>query len=216
MHLIDLIFPRKCLSCGALGKYACLKCVSAMRRIPTTANECGLVEYKGPFEKILKTAKYGMYEKVLQDLVDGLLECHHEKILKYITGIHGGVFIPVPLHSARLRTRGFNQALLIVRALARKYKILINTSCVIRNINTPRLAGLNKMQRAENINGAFKVVAQVPQSCVLIDDVYTSGATLRELSRVLLNHGAERIHTFTLARRWYNGARDLKNLQGGP
>lgn len=121
----------------------------------------------------------------------------------------GGVdlVLPIPLHRRRFRRRGFNQAFLLMRPRRRTSGPLgstpTNLKALIRVRATPAQAGLGRADRQRNIRGAFQV--QNPQAVsgrrvLLIDDVYTTGATVDECSRVLLQAGAARVEVLTLAR----------------
>ncbi len=117
--------------------------------------------------------------------------------------------IPIPLHPRRLRRRGFNQADLLLRAWlksadqagppgpARGARILVRIRA------TPPQTGLKRGERRRNIRGAFKVVAREAirkQRLLLVDDVFTTGATVEEAARVLLAAGAASVDVLTFAR----------------
>jgi ComF family protein len=113
------------------------------------------------------------------------------------------LLVPVPLHIKRLRERGFNQSLFLAKELGKKYKLPVNFSLLKRCKFTLTQTGLNKNERERNIKGAF-VVADKQKSAgeniILIDDVYTTGATINECARVLLKAGAQKVAVLTLAR----------------
>lgn len=113
------------------------------------------------------------------------------------------VMIPVPLHLDRLRWRGFNQALLLSHTLGTTYGILVNPFLLERSRPTVPQTQLTGKERQTNVKGAFTVSSseQVKDKRVLlIDDVYTSGATVRECAETLIRAGAHVIDVFTLAR----------------
>ena len=111
--------------------------------------------------------------------------------------------VPVPLHRARRRDRGFNQSRLFARDLAghRNMRVLKGSLVKVRNI--PAQAGLRAADRERNVVGAYTV--RRPERVrgrvlVLVDDVTTTGATLRECARVLLEAGAREVRAITLAQ----------------
>jgi ComF family protein len=113
------------------------------------------------------------------------------------------LIIPVPLHIRRLRERGFNQAIVLSRPLSRRFKIPLDFSSLKRLRFTSPQVGLNKKERSVNVRGAFSVIK--PQQIsgkkiLLIDDVYTTGSTLVECARVLIDAGALAVAVFTAAR----------------
>ena len=109
--------------------------------------------------------------------------------------------LPVPLHKARLRQRGFNRSIEIARVLAKKLEIPIEYNAVKRMRKTTTQTGLNAKQRWQNIKGAFRVVAEINVKHVLIiDDVVTTGSTVNELARVLKKNKVERVGVLSIAR----------------
>ena len=122
----------------------------------------------------------------------------------------GGIdaIVPVPLHAKRLRSRGFNQAELMVRrwqALHPRGQAdgILLPGALIRRRHTPAQAGLGRKERMVNLRGAFSAGPK-DEVCgmrvLLVDDVYTTGATVGECARVLAGAGAIRIEVLTLAR----------------
>ena len=121
------------------------------------------------------------------------------------------IVLPVPLHSGRLRQRGFNQAYLMIRnwpRLAARHgndlpSIRIERDLLIRTRPTAPQTALGRDQRAENIKDAFELTDQEAiygKNILLIDDVYTTGATVNECGRLLLKRGARKVDVLTLAR----------------
>jgi ComF family protein len=113
------------------------------------------------------------------------------------------LILPVPLHPKRLRRRGFNQALLLARAFDH---CKIKLDVLIRRIWTDPQVSLGKEQRQENIRRAFgvsKPEAVAGRRILLIDDVFTTGATVAECARVLLAAGADQVEVLTVAHAGY-------------
>lgn len=111
--------------------------------------------------------------------------------------------IPVPLHVKRLRWRGFNQSLLLARAIGRRLQVTVDPLLLERTRPTLPQTQFNEQQRHTNVRGAFAVTdpARVQgKFLLLIDDVYTSGSTVNECARVLRKAGATAVDVFTLAR----------------
>lgn len=119
--------------------------------------------------------------------------------------------VPVPLHPRRFRERGFNQAFLLVRhweKWGRLYGVEIPVSDIDRHIlyrnrHTDFQTGLGKEERRKNIRGAFSLSANADirgKRLLLVDDVYTTGATVEECARVLIKGGARHVDVLTLAR----------------
>jgi ComF family protein len=118
------------------------------------------------------------------------------------------LLIPVPLHTRRLRERGFNQALLLVRELSRRTGIPYRKSILQKKKSTIPQVNLSGAEREKELRGTFHVIGKEELSglsVLLIDDVYTTGATVNECSKVLLRGGAKKVDVLTLAhvlRSW--------------
>ena len=113
------------------------------------------------------------------------------------------LMIPVPLHIKRLRERGFNQSLILAQTVGKKHHIPVNFSLLKRNKFTLTQTGFNRKEREQNIKGAFIVKDRNTlqnASIILIDDVYTTGATINECAKELMNAGAQKVAVLTLAR----------------
>ncbi len=113
------------------------------------------------------------------------------------------LIVPVPLHLERLRWRGFNQSLILARAIGRTQQITVDPFLLERIRATIPQTQLREHERRANVRGAFAVAALERlrgQRVLLIDDVYTSGATIEECAKVLCRGGAEVVDVFTLAR----------------
>jgi ComF family protein len=114
------------------------------------------------------------------------------------------LIIPVPLHPERERERGFNQALLLARELARLSNLPLNEHSVVRRVHTERhRAGMDSRARRDSVADAFAIrhpKLVVGQRVLLIDDVFTTGATVSACAAALKGAGAEEVFVLTLAR----------------
>lgn len=115
--------------------------------------------------------------------------------------------VPVPLYAKKKAQRGFNQAEVIARAalkhLARPERFELCGGVLLRSRDTGSQIGLSRHQRRENLRGAFSVCDPTPiveRNILLVDDVYTTGATASECARVLRRAGARRVWVTTVAR----------------
>jgi ComF family protein len=108
----------------------------------------------------------------------------------------GALIVPVALHPHREKERGFNQAQLIASRLGRP----VSRHLLRRKKNTPSQTGLTRNERKRNLAGAFEVRGAVRGTVIVVDDVYTTGSTLDEVSRTLKRAGAERVEVVTVAR----------------
>ena len=111
--------------------------------------------------------------------------------------------IPVPLHVQRLRERRFNQSLVLAHALGKKRGVTVDFSLLKRQRFTLTQTGLNKSERDTNISGAFaanRLDRIRGGSFLLVDDVYTTGATINECAKTLVKAGAKRVAALTVTR----------------
>lgn len=115
------------------------------------------------------------------------------------------LLVPVPLHASRLRFRRYNQSLLLAQALGRQLGLETDPHLVVRHRKTRQQVGLSGDGRLRNVQGAFAPHPDLARRLkgrpvVLIDDVYTTGATIKAVTRALLRGGAERVEVLTFAR----------------
>jgi competence protein ComFC len=125
------------------------------------------------------------------------------------------LIIPVPLHPSRERARGFNQAALLARELSRLSTLPLDEHSVVRRVHTERhRAGMDARSRRESVAGAFAVRhtdSIKGRRVLLIDDVFTTGATVSTCAAVLKDAGAEEVFVLTIAR-----ASSIQTPAGGP
>jgi ComF family protein len=115
------------------------------------------------------------------------------------------VVVPVPLHATKLRQRGFNQAELIAKAMAKQQpagvSFQVAPQLLIRKRATDSQVGYTRPQRLANLRGAFAASPEVKgKTILLVDDVFTTGTTAAECTRVLRRAGAEAVWVATVAR----------------
>jgi len=153
-------------------------------------------EYRPPLDGWVQTLKFKQrlsHARVLGELAADYLEDRLDACPDRI--------IPVPLHRARLRQRGYNQALEIARPIARRLKTAIDYRSVYRSRATPPQSRLSHRVRRANIRGAFTACADVTGIRVaIVDDVMTTGSTVGELARCLRRAGAEDVEVWVVAR----------------
>lgn len=157
----------------------------------------------GPYEGALRTAihelKYGGQRRVAARLAEAALRESSVRALLE----PGAVLVPVPLHPRRRRERGFNQSELLAREIARRTHAPVAPSALVRRADTPPQTGLSAAARRANVRGAFAVRqrARITGRCVvLIDDVFTTGATAQACARALREAGAADVRLLTMAR----------------
>jgi len=222
--MLSLLFPPRCEVCGLLQEpVVCARCLAQFQRIGAPyCRQCGL-----PFDPLAKTATHcpdcredppafdaaraaGLYGGTLRRAVH---------LFKYdgvraMAGVLGQFTLetvelpfpldclcPVPLHPKREAMRGFNQSRLLAEELGAGWGVPVETALLSRTRNTPPQMSLPADERRRNIRGAFTAAEGAAGRAVgLVDDVYTTGSTLRECSRELKRAGAARVLVITVAR----------------
>lgn len=231
--IADVIFPPRCITCGVILEEHgplpfCPQCTAGIRFIrsplcprcgipfPSTEGEdhlCGecLVTQR-PFA-IARAV--GLYEDTLLTAIHlfkyrgriGIGKVLGSIMADFAGGIWDmkvfSVIMPVPLHKKRLRERGFNQAVILARRIAKRFTLPLDFLTLRRDVFTEPQVGLGHEARSVNVRGAFTVrrpERTMGKRILLVDDVYTTGSTLEECARTLLNAEADSVAVLTLAR----------------
>jgi ComF family protein len=198
---IHWIEPPFCLVCGTpfvskeVVSHTCGVCLSK-RKYFTMARALG--SYDGSLQEAIHRWKYG--GKTSFNPFFG--KWMTEGLYRYWNPNLFDLLIPVPLHSHRLRERGFNQAVLLVRELSLRTGIPYRKKVLQKRKPTLPQVSLSGAEREKGVRGSFHVVGREElegKSVLLVDDVYTTGATVNECSKVLLAGGAKRVDVLTLA-----------------
>jgi predicted amidophosphoribosyltransferase len=239
-HILDLLFPPRCVLCHEPGSQLCAACAAGFPRIaPPVCQICGrptstagictscnqnpppidgirsALLHEGGARKAIHFFKYNNRPTLAGPLAEILAEAW------YRAPLPADIVTAVPLHVARERERGYNQANLLAKAFARLVDKPVSLDMLIRVRHTKTQVGLSAVDRQENVRDAFVYRASSnevttpthsgdsaahPSSSVqgkqvlIIDDVCTTGATLEACSQALKQVGAAAVWGFTLAR----------------
>ncbi len=195
-----------------IGHPLCTICGKPFLTSGDTDHLCGACIHRRPPFSMARS--FGVYGGVLLEAVH-LFKYHHRTSLRsvlteLIAGHDWGDFdpkrydlmVPVPLYRKRLYERGFNQAMLLCRGIGKVWGIEINETSLARTRHTVPQIRLTPAQREKNVRGAFAVAGNgfKGKRVLLVDDVYTTGATASECSRILMDAGAEEVGVLTIAR----------------
>jgi len=215
------LLPQNCFLCGDISRQsiclaclndlpyqgpACIRCAKVLKETgicqqcrkesPLYHHTQAAFDYVYPIDKMILSAKFHHNLAILNLL--GHLMAEYLVIEQY-----PDVLIPVPLHIKRLRHRGYNQSLELAKCIAKQTGILLDSKACKRIKHTRPQTTLSKPQRQTNVEAAFKVEQIQPhwQHIVLIDDVMTTGATVRELALAFKKAGVSRVDVWCCARR---------------
>jgi ComF family protein len=198
-----------CPSCRsslvALGEHRCARCGS-----PTAAPIPRCRECRGRALAFERAWSPFAYESAARTVVAALKSSGalplaalmaEELAERAPPALLSGTLVPVPAHSRRRRRQGFNQAAAIARAIARRTSLPAR-DVLVRAASKPPQVGLERRARLANARGSVRLRrgARAPGSVVLVDDVYTTGATLDACARELLRDGSDRVTAITFAR----------------
>jgi len=229
----DLLLPQDCQLCGAFAGNpllcgACFKdlphiatgtacprcaipapggqtCGTCLRSPPHFDATFARLQYAYPANRLIQDLKYHARIPVARLLAGMMMEISVTSMSITEQSEPSRLLVPMPLHAARLRTRGFNQAMEIARCIARSLPFELVGRGIERLRDTPSQSGLPLARRRANLRGAFACGLDLRgRSVIVIDDVMTTGASLNELARVLKRAGATRVENWVAARTWTN------------
>jgi len=220
-QFLNILFPPRCVGCRRVGELLCADCLNQISLVePPFCTCCGdTVVADGlcahcrisplQIERIRSVARL---EGVLREAVHWLKYRGCTALAGPLGNLmaaywvqhpmQADVIVPVPLHAARLRERGYNQAALLAREMVCQVGLVMDEQTLIRQRATASQVGLNASQRKENVHNAFRCSGDslAGKQVLLIDDVCTTGATLEACAVALYEGGARGVQALTLAR----------------
>ncbi len=219
---LDLLYPPRCALCGRGGSFLCAACHDALPRAEgRRCRRCWLplrpggdcarcaehplvfdslrsaFRYEGDARRLVHAFKFDGQSVLAAPLGAAVVDALAPAALGY------DAVVPVPLSGLRGRLRGFNQALLLAREVGRALDMPVEQPLQRRGPSRPQARSRSAEERRHNVRGAFRLrrgASVAGRRILLIDDVATTGATLDECARVLLDCGAAGVFAATLAR----------------
>lgn len=226
--LLNIVFPKFCFHCRALGSYLCRSCSARLQYLKQevcpycekespyglTHGTCrrlygvdglkSIFVYEEVFQSVLKAIKFRRVRGGMAALIDSVPEVFWQQLIETSAIFYvDAVVLPVPLHRKRYLERGFNQAEDFAGACAIMLQKNV-VSFIARTRNTlPQSQLSSAAERYLNTHKAFDIKPnqKLPHKVIVVDDVWTTGATIREIAHILKYAGVERVYALTLARR---------------
>lgn len=229
MSILDWLYPKRCCGCGRWGSYLCPQCVKKITQQELICPCCernsiggvthplckrkfgldglwSLGDYRGPLKEAIKQLKYRFVSDIAQVLVDLIViywAMYTPRLIEEIKKDRGKnwLVVPVPLHPKRKNWRGFNQSAQMGKLLAEKLELEYGEA-LSRIIYTKPQVQLRGWERKRNLNNTFVLSKNwqiKDKNIVLLDDVWTTGSTLKECCYVLKRNGAAKVWGMTLA-----------------
>lgn len=229
MKLSDFFFPKKCCACGKFGTYFCEDCIKTILQTDLVCPNCekpsiggknhplcykkfglnglwSLGTYQNPLKKAIQKLKYKFVSDIAENLIDLMIEYWAKYTPQFIDEIKktqgkDWIIVSVPLHPKRQKWRGFNQSALLGQILSKKLGLEYH-ELLKRTKHTKPQVGLKGWERKKNIKNAFSLTRPYTPDAniLLVDDVWTTGSTLKECCYVLKRNGAKSVWAITLAR----------------
>lgn len=196
------ILKHNCIVCANILPKTCNTplCAHCLQKKPPFDRTHGLFLYQPPIPKLILDLKFHhalTHARLFGELLAEKIrqEWYREQSLPH-------AIIPIPLHTERLKERGFNQALEIARPIAKALKIPFILNNILRIKSTTPQATLHASERKNNVKNAFIINQSFKnQHIAVVDDVITTGSTIHEFCRVLKKQGVGQISVWCCARR---------------
>ena len=214
--ILDFIFPQKCIGCGTKNEILCNSCLGKINTITTqnADNVFAVSNYNDPVtKKAINLLKYRGVKAVSERLAD-LIYISFLKETSLKKKLNNSIITPIPLSNTRMRERGFNQSELLARHFVSKIKddkgnnknmsVTLHTNVLYKKFHTSaQVKTKNREERLSNLKGSFIVKnTEIIKNkiVIVIDDVLTTGATMREARKVLTQAGAKEVVGLVVAR----------------
>ena len=206
----NILFPTVCGICGKIDKNPlCSICSKKIKKLICAETQevqdknflehAYVFKYDGIIREKLINYKFNEQSYLHETFSNIIIK--NEKICRFIKNYD--IIIPVPIHKKRYKQRGYNQTELIARKIAQKLDITMVTDVLQKEINNKPQSDLSKIERVQNIKNVYTVQNSQKiknKAILIIDDIYTTGNTVNECSKMLKQAGANKIAVLTIAK----------------
>ena len=152
-----------------------------------------IFKYEGIIRKTILKYKFQEGSYLYKTFVNFILK--NQKFFEFIKSYD--TIVPVPISKKRYKERGYNQSYLIAKEISKNTKLELQNRCIIKSKNVIEQSKLNKEEREKNIKGVYEIIDKENlqnKRIILVDDIYTTGSTIDEAARVLLENGAQTVY----------------------
>lgn len=221
---LNFIFPKVCISCklptASKDHPCCDNCYQSLPFQPPSCEQCGQAfaaeqdicgqclskppsydacfcpfEYQTPISEQIRDFKYHERPEYAQRLAQLLAREIQDNRFEL-----PDLIVPVPLHSSRLRQRGFNQSALLAKRVGKILDVPVNHKSLIKKRKTDPQAHLSLSQRSRNLKRSFSLIKPInAQSVAIVDDVVTTGSTASEIAKILKRNGVDYVQVWGIA-----------------
>lgn len=194
---VKYLKPPYCMKCGkSVSRESGAYCFDCTMRKHVYDKGCALFDYKS-----IAMSLYRFKYKARREYADYYAERLAAVLGKQILKWKPQAIVPVPIHASKKRVRGYNQAELIAKGLSKYLSIPVETELIKRCKKTIPLKDLGPYERQNNLKKSFIIDRNDVKldTIVILDDIYTTGSTVDEMSRLLREHGVRHIYVVTLA-----------------
>ena len=227
MSVADILFPKRCIRCARVGAYICKRCIIQVQFAKAICPQCKRPSIDGfvhqsctrpqgldgvinlwEYKRVVKATIVALKFQYVSDVADELSD-HFVKLITLADKPipQKALIVPIPLHCKREKWRGFNQSALLGKQIAKKLQWSYVGDILVRKHNTKAQTEVKvKEKRKKNILGAFEFNSKYKEelkrhdkTIFVFDDVWTTGATLREAGKVLKRNGAKVVWGMTVA-----------------
>ena len=181
--ILDFIFPTKCGICNKIGKeYICENCYKEIKKymyINTNSDIFYMLKYRDIVRDRMIAFKF------------------NDKPYLY------DIIIPIPMYKNKKTKRGYNQSELFAKGISKALKIPVSVNLLIKQRDTLMQSSLGKNERAKNVQNAYEIKNMEKinnKNILLVDDIYTTGATINECKRIIMRAGATKVGVLIIAK----------------
>lgn len=224
--LTDLFFPKRCVGCGQVGNFLCEECLLTVKPLEAAlCSECTrpsiggfthslclrpwsserllcFFKYEGVTKELIGQLKYGGVRQIANFLTEIIVQFLGEAAVSFGSQ---SLIVPVPLHPVKRLERGFNQTEILAESLGKVLAVKVSTGVLVKLVDNPSQTLYKLKERGKNVKGVFGVekerkILLKNRDVVIVDDVFTSGATMRECARMVKRAGARFVYLLAVAK----------------